>query len=213
LTAVRACPALRNARSSWYAHPFTFVLLVTTPLPTGAEYANKRTYGERGWCVVERRLSGLVKDYDCLLDLSSYKGGADFAGCLFEMKAGRAPFMSPERVARELREGVADGTIAFTAASDVDVVVELYERGFVSAFETYNFGIRGRNGTSIFYENLGWGSKDVPILEEAIAYVPKHCDAKKMGFLYLSMKAGNQFDADDWAKLEKLSVEDRLTVR
>ena len=34
----------------WYAHPYTFVLRVTTPLPTGGDYLNKRTYEDRGWC-------------------------------------------------------------------------------------------------------------------------------------------------------------------
>ena len=57
----------------------------------------------------------------------------DFKALKSKMRAGRPPFMSPERVARELRDGVADGSIAFTAASDVDVVIELYTKGFVAA--------------------------------------------------------------------------------
>ena len=70
------------------------------------------------------------------------------------------------------------------------------ERGFVSAFETYR-GIYNFGG-SIFYTNLKWGSKDVPILEEAIAYALKHCDAEKMGKLVLTI-IGNKFDEDDKA--------------
>ena len=126
-------------------------------LPTGAEYANQRPYGARGWCFVEQRLSALVKDDKCLWDLGAYKETMTTFVELLGMKAGRPPFMSPERVARELREGVASGAIAFTAASDVDVVIELHTRGFVSAFETF---CDVRENGNIYYEDLGIGDDD-----------------------------------------------------
>ena len=46
---------------------------MTTPLPTGADYENTRAYGARGWCVVERRLSSLVKDYRCMWDVAAWR--------------------------------------------------------------------------------------------------------------------------------------------
>ena len=90
---------------------------MTTPLPTGTEYTNTRPYEERGWCFVEQRLSGMVKDDNCLWDMSAYEGAIGYATMVYEMKAKRLPFMSPERVARELSEGVETGAIAFTATA------------------------------------------------------------------------------------------------
>ena len=185
----------------WYAHPYTTVLLVTTPLPTGADYSNKKTYFQRGWCNVEKRLSSLVKYENSLLDLSSYKGADYYSGCQKQMKAGRAPFMSPEQTERELRQGVADGSIHFSYVSDMDGVINMYREGFVRAFETFNFGIRGDNANSVRYNRLGWGAAEVPTLVEAIKYADLHCDAKATGKLYLDV-AENNFTEEDKAKLQ-----------
>lgn len=46
---------------SWYAHPYTHVLLMTTELPAGAAYSNQRSYHERGWCEAEWRTCALSK--------------------------------------------------------------------------------------------------------------------------------------------------------
>lgn len=82
---------------------------MTTPLPTGATYAKReRPYQCRGWCHVEQRLSGLVKDERCLWDLARHDGSEmNFYDLTQKLRAGRLPPMSPDRVARELREGVA----------------------------------------------------------------------------------------------------------
>ena len=177
----------------WYAHPFTPVLLVTTPLPTGAEYTNKREYGGRGWCYFEKRISSLVKDDSCLWDLSKHEEGAaiDFIGCMYELNAGRAPFVSPEVVARELSEGVASGALGFTAGADQDVVSKLYEKGFIKAFET----ARDMGARTIFYQYLGWGSEEAPVLAEAIKYAHEHCKAAdKVPLLNFGR---NEFTAED----------------
>ena len=112
---------------------------------------------------------------DRLWDLSQHEEGAeiDFNGCRFKLKAGRAPFVSPEVVARELSEGVASGALGFTAGADQDVVSKLYEKGFVKAFET----ARGMGAGTIHYIELGWGSEEAPVLAEAIKYAHEHCKA------------------------------------
>ena len=46
---------------TWYAHPYTHVLLMTTELPAGAAYTNQRSYNERGWCEAERRTCAISK--------------------------------------------------------------------------------------------------------------------------------------------------------
>ena len=189
----------------WYAHPYTIVLLVTTPLPTGADYSNKRTYYERGWCNIEKRLSGIVKDDGCFWDLSGYQGATNHIGCQNQMKAGRQPFMSPEAAERELRQGVADGSIHFSYVSDMDGVINMYREGFVRAFETFNFGIRGANGSSLFYKELGWGAAEAPTLVEAIKYADRHCDKEKTGKLTLDFEH-NDFTAEEQAELERATA-------
>ena len=150
---------------------------MTTPLPKGAEYTNKREYGGRGWCYFEKRISSLVKDESCLWDLSKHEQGKrmSFDDCTVNLKAGRAPFVSPEVVARELSEGVASGALGFTAGADQDVVSKLYEKGFVKAFET----ARDMGASIIFYTDLGWGSEEAPVLAEAIKYAHEHCKATR----------------------------------
>ena len=178
----------------WYAHPFTPVLLVTTPLPTGAEYTNKRGYSGRGWCYFEKRISSLVKDNNCLWDLSKHEEGAaiHFYDCMDKLKAGRAPFVSPEVVARELSEGVASGALGFTAGADQDVVSKLYEKGFIKAFET----ACDLGALKIFYNNLGWGSEEAPVLVEAIKYAHEHCKAADKVPI-LDFDYGNKFTDED----------------
>ena len=171
---------------------------MTPPLPTGAEYTNKRGYGGRGWCYFEKRISSLVKDDSCLWDLSQDEEGAEitFDECVTELKAGRAPFVSPEVVARELSEGVASGALGFTAGADQDVVSKLYEKGFVKAFETFcDLG-----ASIIFYTDLGWGSEEAPVLAAAIKYAHEHC--KAAGKVPRLNFAGNKFTDEDKQMLE-----------
>jgi len=123
--------------NSWYSHPCTHVLLVKTPLPVGADYGNTRPYSARGWTYFEERMSAVVKDDYCLWDLSRYEGAADYVTCLRQMRHQRLPPTSPERVAAELREGVASGALAFTASADLETVIGLYSRGFETAFDSY----------------------------------------------------------------------------
>ena len=167
-------PSDGRSINEWYVHPFAPVLLVTTPLPTGAEYTNRRAYDARGWCFFERRISSVVKEDRMLWDLSLHEDGKamTYDNCQTHLKSSRHPFMSPERVARELREGVEAGTLGFTAGlKDLELVSGLYERGFVKAFETF----RQSGGVNIYYNDLGWGSKEAPILAEALAYAHEHC--------------------------------------
>ena len=203
-------PRRLQSLDKWYAHPYTTVLLVTTPLPTGADYSNKRTYYERGWCNIEKRLSGIVKKDECLWDLSSYQGGETYIRCQNQMKTGRQPFMSPEVAERELRQGVADGSIHFSYVSDMDGVINMYREGFVRAFETYN-GLRGGGINTVFYNNFGWGAAEVPTLVEAIKYADRHCDEEKTGWLYLNFFS-NEFTAAEKAKLIGATDRSKIAV-
>ena len=200
--------------SEWYAHPATTVLLVTTPVPTGADYGRKgRPYHSRGWCFVEMRLGALIKGSLCLWDLSSYKGGAKDIWALQEqMKAGRPPPMSPEWLAPELCERVSLGSITFASEADAESVIALYARGFVRAFEI--FRTIDDEGT-IWYRKLGWDKAAVPTLVAAIKYAEEQCvvvsypgavtedqcDVANVGMRMKLLFEGNDFPvAEQWTQ-------------
>eukprot|EP00929_Paragymnodinium_shiwhaense_P086015 TRINITY_DN46493_c0_g1_i5.p1 TRINITY_DN46493_c0_g1~~TRINITY_DN46493_c0_g1_i5.p1 ORF type:complete len:420 (+),score=72.85 TRINITY_DN46493_c0_g1_i5:88-1347(+) len=137
--------------NDWYAHPKTFVLLATMPLPTGAEYVNRRPYDRRGWCVAERAMTQLVKDSNCLIDLSKLTGDETEIfgpGSLsWHGKAERRPPVSPSVFSSMLARGVEDGEISFTKRGDVPLVSEIYKRAFVSQL---------RETTELNYFSFGW---------------------------------------------------------
>ena len=83
-----------------------------------------------------------------------------------------------------------------------DVVIGLYEQGFVRAFETHRqydrYGCIG-------YTNLGWGTAQVPTLVAAIKYVEAHCrpkDEEGKEDAQLELELGcNKFTAAEKAQL------------
>ena len=108
--------------------------------------------------------------------------------------------MSPERVATEMREGVRTGTLAFTAAADLETVISLYTRGFVAAFESYTT-VREGNEPCLYYKRLGWGPEEAVVLAEALAYARGHCILPEGG---LAIKLNyNQFGPEGTAAIER----------
>ena len=95
-TAVLICGRL-------FDHPYTIVLAVRTPIPSG-DYEITRPYEKRAWCHVELRLASLVKHSTCLWDLRMHKEGRpiDFEGCQSLLQSPRPPLTSPEQLAKEL---------------------------------------------------------------------------------------------------------------
>ena len=131
------------------------------------------------------------------------KDAAQAGRTVQEMKAKRLPFMSPERVARELSEGVETGAIAFTAKGDVDVVGKMYQRGFVSAIDDYTYNSdteRVKTGL-LFYERLGWADAEGEVIVEALAYARKHC-SPSYGKRYFRLFEGNSFGDATKAAME-----------
>jgi hypothetical protein len=187
-----------------YVHPRTNVLSVRTPIPEG-DYENTRHYEKRGWCHFELRTASIVKLGGCLWDLSLHKEGAPITlvECEDTLNQGtRPPLTSPEQMATELREGVASGEIGFTSGADADVVIELYAKGFVGAFDT--FLQYTSNVPMIYYQRLRWGTKELPTLVAALEYAEAHCrpkDAKgKDGMVCLDV-SGNWFTEAEKAQL------------
>ena len=58
--------------NAWYMHPFTHVLLLSCPLPTGAAYTNTKAFDARGWCYFEACASSLVKHDSCLWSYANF---------------------------------------------------------------------------------------------------------------------------------------------
>ena len=165
---------LKGELNGLYSHPFAPTLMITTRASEHPLHTNPRAYEKRGWTFVEARLSSMVKDNNCLWDLSKLTGEEKDWGDLFtSMRANRLPITSPDRVAKDLRAAVESGEIAFTKGADLDLVLGIYERGFAPAFE-------GTQAQSVFCIDLGWGDEVVPILTEAIKYAEEHCDPQKM---------------------------------
>ena len=159
----------------WYVHPATHVLVVATPLPTGAPYGNTRPYLSRGWCYLEMRMSALVKRRNLLWDMRNFAeavaegGDSEYKTLKEGMNAGRLPPMSPDRVASEMRKSVASGTLSFSHAADEDVVLDMYRRGFEEAFRAAD-----RPDGEIYYNKLEWGDAEAELLAEAIEYMRAH---------------------------------------
>jgi hypothetical protein len=148
--------------NTWYGNPKTQVLLVTTPLPTGASYSNVQPYLGRGWCFAEKLMSAMVKDDTALIDLSGLDGTKKTLRSLREKgKARRQPPIAPDAFHRELKAGVEDGSIKFTNRGDVDVVAGIYERAFDDEMTAV---------TALYYIGLGWGDDEMATLSAAFSY-------------------------------------------
>lgn len=155
--------------NEWYKHKYTHVLLVDGKLPSDAEYTNKRPYSKRGWCKFEYCISGLVKASGHLLSMSQYCGAAEFEDMKDEMQAKRLPPVCPVTFADEMRAGVASGDLGFTAQADMEMVIEKYRKGFISAFDdTLGLNI-------ITYQDLSWGDEELEVLVQACRYASAHC--------------------------------------
>ena len=126
--------------NKWYFHPFSNVLIVSTPPPAGAEYTNVRLHAQRGWCFFEKYASCAVKFANSLLDISSGSRTRQFNKINdleneFALNNSRLPPLSPPVFASEMRTRVADGSLKFTSNADMEFVIRQFRTGFVEAFE------------------------------------------------------------------------------
>ena len=194
---------LKGELNGLYAHPYTPTLMMTPPASEHALHTNRRPYDKRGWTFVEARLSSMVKDENCLWDLSKLTGEETSWYDLYKsMRANRLPVMSPDRVDRELRGGRL-GRDYLHQGVDLDLVLGIYRRGFAPAIE----GMKGRR---LFYRDLGWGDEVVPVLTEALQYVGAHCDLSGRGSTRFNFGL-NEFTAEGKEAL-KAAATAKVTV-
>ena len=133
--------------NAWYGHPLTTVLLVDSDLPEGT-HTNTQPYKDRGWCRMEMRASGMVKDSACLISLGKLSGeGRDWFEVANKGKGDREPPTAPPAFTEELEGGVASGEVKFTNKGDVSLVTGIYDEAFVSQME---------RATKLSYAQLRW---------------------------------------------------------
>ncbi|CAK0796002.1 unnamed protein product [Prorocentrum cordatum] len=164
------------AINQWYAHPYTHVLLATYPVPVDdGKYENTRPYENRGWCKFERTISGLTKYSTCTEELGMEVRTIAMEGQSIAMpaKPHRGPPISPDVFSDQVRIGVREGTIAFTAGADEDFVIEQYRKGFVHAYE--NHTRIQFNGGWVHMSSLDWGDEEAFVMAKAIEYAVEHC--------------------------------------
>jgi len=168
--------ALRGI-NAWYGCQFTYVLLVTTPLPAGHQYTNTQEYDGRGWCRAEKLMSAMVKTSLALIDLSKLQGDEMRVHVLvMNGKANRPAPIAPDAFHRMLTSGVADGSIKFTNSGDTDVVARIYERAFLDEM----------SGAKVLdYRFLEWGDEQLTSLSAALVYAHDHGALEKCEFLNL----------------------------
>tara|TARA_B100000787_G_C16115577_1_gene260156 strand:- start:96 stop:863 length:768 start_codon:yes stop_codon:yes gene_type:complete len=143
----------------WYGHPATHVLLVDTKLPAGA-HTNMQPYAGRGWCMMERQTSSLVKNSTALISL---KGLTGKERNIWEVrkngKAAREPPVAPAPFASTLEAGVASGAIKFTNSGDVGLVATIYGKAFAAEMAAVG---------ALSYGGLGWDDAQMLTLCEAL---------------------------------------------
>ena len=141
------------------------MLLVDTELPAGA-HTNMQPYAGRGWCVMERNASGLVKDDTALISLKGLTGEeTDLDEVRRNGKAARAPPVAPAPFASTLEADVASGATTFTNRGDVPVVAKIYGWAFAAEMAAV---------VELYYVALGWN--DAQMLTLCAALRAAHAD-------------------------------------
>mgnify|MGYP003328506908 CR=1 FL=1 len=153
------------------------MLLVDTELPAGA-HTNMQPYAGRGWCVMERNASGLVKDSLALISLKGLTGEETDLGMVRRNgKAAREPPVAPAAFASTLEAGVASGATKFTNRGDVGLVVKIYGAAFAEEMATV---------VTLSYPDLGWDDAQMLTLCEALRAAHAGGGLRKLEELYLN---------------------------
>ena len=108
--------------------------------------------------------------------------------------------MSPHEFASTLRSSIERGTLAFTAGRvDEELVVSLYRKGFVGAYESVPLLSLAHNVVSLGQLGFGASREHVHTLIGTLRYLAQHCTFAH-GPVQLSME-GNAFSKQAKAAL------------
>ena len=171
------------------------MLLVDTDLPAGA-HTNTQPYEGRGWCVMERNASGLVKRGSALISLKGLTGEETSLKEVRENgKAARAPPVAPAAFTSTLEAGVASGATTFTNSGDVPFVGKCYGWAFATEMGAV---------FALSYQYLGWDNAQMLTLCAALRAAHAGGGLRKLETLDLQ---GNQMGAGAAAALAALLEE------
>ena len=131
-----------------------------------ASAANATPYLGRGWCIFEQRLSGIVKDNDCYLQISNDTQVSFWPGMRLALAASRPAPMLPAGFASLVSEGMGSGAIKFTNGKDAtEIVIPQYEKGFDRMMKEV---------ISLEFCDLGW--QDAEALQFVTALAHAHAN-------------------------------------
>ena len=146
----------------FHAAARVIVLRVDVPIATIArtKVENDRPIENRGWCIFECQMSSMLKDTRCFLSLAKYYACFTFPvnweQAIDACRAGRPAPLDPTRFEAQMRTGITDGTIAFTAGADLDaIVLPNYREGFMTAMSSVEI---------LEFGHLGWGDEEIASL-------------------------------------------------
>ena len=153
----------------WYGHPHVTTLICDWPMPEGAE--NSAPIEKRGWCIFERRLSGIRSSSDCCLLLGKLVPTGRvrcWTNLLQSCAVGRDAPLAPDAFESMLREGMAQematpGTgYRFTNGKDAtSICIPQYHHAFLRLMK--------REG-DMSYGNCGIGDVGVQMLASSLAF-------------------------------------------
>jgi hypothetical protein len=116
------------------------------------------------------------------------------------LRAGRRSPLSPTEFAAEMQQRVSGGSLGFTSGADMQMVIQLYEAGFVAAFDTFPHLSKLHN--IISFSSLGFGDGgQAQQLTNALTFVAEHCTFPH-GPVRVSAEA-NGFTAADKAAMRQ----------
>ena len=190
--------------NEWYAAPYTWTILLDTPLPASA--TNQVVYGNRGWCVFERRISCLATATRCEISIRDMREAGinprdDVTGGVFNLsnrialqKACHRPApMPPDAFEAYVRAEVDAGRMSFTNGKDLtDVIIPQYRECFMRTL--------GASAKLVFV-NVGWRDADLRQLADSLRFAHAHGCLGRLRELYM---AGNQFGDEGLEQIRAL---------
>lgn len=92
-----------------------------------------------------------------------------------QLAAQRPVPVSPEDFAATMRNAAQSGSLSFTAPADMEFVIELYRKGFITAFDNVFGGVWSSNNQATLRWAMPWGDRQKEPLANSIKYISEHC--------------------------------------
>lgn len=178
---------LRNI-NLWYGHSDTHVAMASCAIPERLEHTNTTPYGARGWCITERAMSSLTKSSKGIIDLSRVSPNADSFNAFLRSGIGRSGHKracpkAPDKFAQDLRQAVGKGNVSFTSPTDVDTVIEIYEKAVTTQF-TFP------EPAELWWDGLGWGDDELDEVADVFIWASERGGCQHLSKIHLNKLDG-----------------------